>query len=139
MRLVVYATATRSPYWLANTSTILPIGSVAVHVTTGSPIWPLTTRETVSVRPCALAPNVAFGPRCASGSLIDSLATTSAPAFSQLGAPFAAPPTTFTGVHTLSWLTRYGRSTPENPPKVSAAAGMASSRVATRAARITVI
>src|SRR5687768_12134494 len=98
----------------------LLIGSGAVHVTTDPPSAFLVT---VSVLPDAVAANVAFGPRCAIGSLIDNFAITSAvTALSHAGAPVAVPPTTASGLHTRSRLTRYGVSTPEKPPNVSATA-----------------
>src|SRR5690606_15828279 len=118
----------------------LLIGSRAVHVTSGSPP---VFRLTVSVLPDALAVNVAFGPRCTIGSLIDSRAITSAVTpFSQRGTPVAVPLATGRGRQTRSRLTRYGVSTPEKPPNVSAAAVPASpetrARVSGKAVRITI-
>jgi hypothetical protein len=64
-------------------------------VTTASP---LAFFVTVRILPDAVAANVAFGPRCAIGSLIDSFAITSAvTSFSQVGAPVAVPALTESG------------------------------------------
>src|ERR1043165_2125498 len=96
-------------------------GSGASQATIAPPVL----RLTVIVRPAACAVEDALAPLCTIGGLIESRAITSAPAFSQRGAPAAVLPATAIGWHTRSWLTRYGRSTPENPLNVSARAGAA--------------
>ena len=98
---MVYVTATRSSYVLANTSTTLPIGSGAVHTTAGEPFF-----VTVNVRAEAVAANVAFAPLWLAPALIVSFAMSSAAAFSHFGAPLAAAFATSRGTHTRSWLTR---------------------------------
>jgi hypothetical protein len=103
----------------------LPSGSTAFHVTTVVPSF-----VTVIVLPETVAANVALGPFWMIGSLIERCATTSAVTFSQVGVPFATPLSTANGWQTRSWLTRYGLSTPENPPNVSATAGVATSKSA---------
>src|ERR1043165_7831476 len=97
-------------------------GSGASQATIAPPVL----RLTVIVRPAACAVNDALAPLCTIGGLIESRAITSAPAFSQRGAPAAVLPATAIGWHTRSWLTRYGRSTPENPLNVAARTGAAS-------------
>jgi hypothetical protein len=79
------------------------IGSGASQVTSGVPTSALVT---VSVRPEAVAANMAFAaPFCGSGSLNLSFAITSAAALSQLGDPLALPAATISGVHTRSEFT----------------------------------
>ena len=70
----------------------VPIGVGARETLTGRPVMVASIDG-----PARIAANVAFGPRCTIGSLIESFASTSAViSFSQVGCPFAAPAETST-------------------------------------------